>query len=710
MNQESRLHRVARHSYTLHPNPMRLSLDWLRDYVKLPETGAEVARLLTEHSFETTVLSAEGGEELLDADVLPNRVSDCLSHVGVARELGAILGRKVSWPVLTLPKLRANKPSFTLRVANATLCPRLLAVQLEGVRGDAESPPWMRRRLQAVGVRPQNLVVDVTNYVLWEIGQPTHAFDARSIGRTLGVRPSRQGERIRTLDGVERTLPDDVLVLTSDDKPIDVAGLMGGQEASVRDDSSAIVLTSALFDRVAVRKASQVLRLRTDASDRYSKGRTAAHVEAGTARVVALLQKLSGARVTARADTVTRKAEQRVVRVRPREVSMLLGLSVPPATQKKILVSLGCRVAGSAREFRVTPPLFRTDLGISQDIAEEVGRVLGLEKIPAVAPRALLQAVAPPDEVLTTRALQDRLRAAGWTETLSYSFSFEEETLALGLDRVEHQKLVNPLNRDQIRLRVSLLPNLLHQACAGAKRVPVLRWYEIGRVYPSAVEKFGNWKAREPLRASGLLVRRGEVPDTQRQRDFYDTKGVVEDLLTSLGLSDVRFDAFEPSPQKSFLYVWRTGQCAEARVGERDEVGVVGAVSSEVLERIGIRGSVIAFDLDLSKLLVLEREVRTYVPPLPYPTVIRDLSILVPDTVLVDTLMEAIDHAGAPLVQDVDFVDFYEGDHLPESRRSVTLRVTYGSPKRTLRDAEVNEAHDKVCAHLEEKFGVEARE
>lgn len=823
---------------------MHLSLNWLRSYVRLPESGEKLARLLTERSFETSVLpselradlrmirvgevlsverhpradrlsvatvrvgrrapqivcgapnvrpglrvavaspgakirDAEGAlvplravdirgvrsdgmicserelglgpdhegilelppdaplnaslnavfpkDELLDADVLPNRVADCLSHLGIARELGALLGRKVAWPAVALPASR-GKPPFSVRIENHSLCPRYLAAVVEDVRGDAVSPLWLQRRLRAIGVRPQNLIVDVTNYVLWEIGQPTHAFDARAIGKTIGVRETRTGsrqqatgtplrpsgfagqgrERLRTLDGVERELPEGTLVITSDNRPIGIAGVIGGADSAVRPDTTTIVLESALFDRATIRKTAQELGLRTDAADRFRRGRTTVHVEAGAARAIALLRELAGARVTAWVDVYPHPVGARTVSVDTQTVGALLGLDVPPARQRKILVALGCRVSGRGSRLRVVPPVFRDDLALPQDIADEVGRVIGLDRIPLRVPRAPLVAPVVPEEIRLIRAVQDVLRSAGWNETMTYSFSREEETLALGLHKVEHLQVVNPLNRDQVRLRVSLLPNLLHQAWAGAKKEPVLRLYELGRVYRAQKGEGKEWKSREPLRLSGLLVRRGGTAHEHQARDFYDVKGLLEHLAEALGLSGIRFQEAAPTPKETFQYVWAPGRSAEVLLGGK-EVGYLGAVDRAVLDRVGISGSVVAFDVDFVALVELEKAARTYEPPLPYPTVVRDLSLLVPEGVLVDALMQAIDRA-SPLVRDVDVLDLYEGEELPDGQRSVTLRIVYASPERTLTDKEVNARQARVNAVLEEQFGVRVRE
>ena len=806
---------------------MRLSLNWLREFVRLPEDGKTLARLLTEHAFETTVLpsapratletitvgevqavakhpqadrltvtrvktakgtrtivcgapnvrvglhgavalpgaklvSTEGTLEtlaastirgvtsegmlcsdqelglgsdhggilelpvdtkvgmslatlfpedvLLDADVLPDRAADCSSHLGVARELGAILKRTVKFPRVTLPPARGKAPEFRVSVEDARLCPRYLAVVLDGIRREP-SPAWMQARLLALGVRPQHLVVDVTNYVLWEVGQPTHAFDARAIGRSLGVRRTRVGERLVTLDGMERTLPEGVLVITSDNRPIALAGIMGGSESGVGSDTTRIILEVALFDRGLIRETTGALGLRTDASDRFSKGLTTAHVAAGAARVVELLTKLGGAHVVAVKDLFPRKEKPISVTVSQREIEGVLGMPVQATAVRRTLKSLGYHLTEARSTYRVTPPLFRTDVSIAEDVVEDVGRMVGYNRLPVPLPSAPMVPAALPLELQDVRRVQDTLKGAGWTETYTYSFMQEEEALALGLHKVENLQVVNPVSRDHVRLRTSLLPNLLHLAWSAVKKEPLFRVFEIGHTYPA--------KGPEQTHVAGFLIRRGKEPHAA---DFYEIKGVVEHILQTLGVPDVWFDPTEPTPQDVFLFVWEKGQSAEVKSGE-EELGFVGAISTDVLSRFRIQGTIVAFELNLTRIYELERATLVYNPPLPYPTIQRDLSLRVPEGVLVDEIMEAIAGVGGALVQDVDFVDLYDpfetsqgrpelaskGDDPSGAQKGVTVRITYGSLDRTLRDDEVNTLHRQIIAKITEDLGVEER-
>jgi phenylalanyl-tRNA synthetase beta chain len=661
----------------------------------LGSTHTEILELPQEANVGARCSTLFPVEVVLEADVLPNRAADCSSHIGIARELGAILRQRVQLPQLVLSTRTARTPAFQVTVEDRDLCPRYIAVVLDGIRMQP-SPLWMQARLRSLGVRPQNLVVDVTNTVLWEVGQPTHAFDARAIRRALGVREVRKkgGERLVTLDGVERTVPQGAVVITSNDRPIALAGIMGGSDSGVREDTTRIVLEAALFHRGTVRKTVHTLGLRTDASDRFSKGLTTAHVAAGAARVIELLTKLGGARVVGLKDVYPRKEKPHSITLAHRHLEQVLGMSVESTTVRSTLAALGFLVSSSGGNYRVTPARFRTDLTIPEDIIEEVGRLVGYDTLPSHLPLAPISPAVLPMELQDIRRAQDTLKGAGWLETYTYSFMQEEEALALRLDTVENLQIVNPVARDHVRLRTSLLPNLLHLAWSAVKKEPLLKVFEVGHVYPG--------KGEERTHVAGLIIRRGEKSDT----DFYEIKGTVEHVLSELGLPDVWFDPTDPTPQDSFLFLWEGGATAEAKSGT-EELGFVGTISSEILNRFRIQGTIVAFELHLSRIHELERAKQVYHPPLPYPTVQRDLSLRVPADVLVDEIHEAVGQAGGPLVQDVDFVDLY--DDPSGQQRGVTIRITYGSTERTLRDEEVNSLHRRIVSDVEEKLGVEER-
>ncbi len=617
-------------------------------------------------------------EVMLEADVLPDRAPDCSSHIGIAREIGAILGKKAKLPLYSLKK-EPKKPKFKITVENKADCSRYVATVISAIK-NGPSPDWMQKKLRMVGVKPQNLLVDVTNYVLWEMGQPTHVFDAGAIQKTIGIRQSKKGETLVTLDDVSRILPEGVLIITSDDKPIALAGIMGGKDSRVKETTNSVILEAAHFSPARIRRGVSVLGLRTDASDRFIKGVTADHVLCGTARVVELLKKYGGAKVEAQIDYQAGSYSQPVITVDHQQIEDVLGVRIQSARVKIILSSLGFKVVQKNDKYKVTAPIFRNDITIPENVVEEVGRVMGYDRLPAVLPKAPVRPAVLPVFIKSIRTAQDTLKGAGWYEVYLYSFIQDAEARAIGVDE-GGLKLLNPIRSDQSLLRTSLLPNLLRVSAAVVKKEAFENFYEIGNVY-------GRNKL-ETTRLGGVTVRRGE----RKGEDFYKAKGTVENILEELKVKDVRFVA---ETVASFL-----DESMVIKAGTK-EVGYLGYVSQEVLNRLNIRGSVVVFEVDLSVLEELEKSETVYNPPFPFPTVERDVTLIVPNGVLVDQVQTEIAAIGGDKVLDVDFVDIFDED----GKRSLTLRITYGSREKTLTDHEVNEAHSEVLKAVELSLGV----
>lgn len=626
-------------------------------------------------------------QAILDAEVLPDRAADCGSHVGFAREVGAVLGTNFKMPKYKFPSVK-NKTPFKVIIPSREVCHRYVAVLIENIK-NGPSPDFIQRRLRGLGVNPQNLIVDVTNYVLFEVGQPVHAFDAREIGETLGVRESKEGEILTTLDDVERKLPEGVLVVTSDDKPVALAGIMGGKESAVKEDTTAIILEVALFPAFKVRQAANVLNLKTDASSIFSKGITADHILAGVSRVTELLREYGDAKITALRDVDLVKDKPIIIELDHEQIEGVIGTKISQQKVKSILKSLGFIFVKGKKDYAVLSPAFRRDITIPENVIEEISRMIGYDNLPVEIPNAPLAPAILPDSARDVRIIQDAMKGAGWLETYNYSFMGEEETKVLQLDKIESLKLVNPMNRDQFRLRLSLLPNLLHSAAAIAKKEPLAKIFEFGHVY---------LKTDEREHFGGMIVRRGE----SKAEDFYEAKGAIENAFEELKISDLWFDPTDISPKDSFLNTWRENASAEIKCGQT-EIGFVGMISDDVLKKLNIRGGVAAFEINLNKVFSLGRTERVYNPPLPFPISQRDISLLVPDNVLIDQLQETIGNSDVNLIQDVDFVDMYDED---KKNRSVTLRVIFGSKEKTLTDQEVSKLQEKILADLEGNLGV----
>jgi phenylalanyl-tRNA synthetase beta chain len=620
---------------------------------------------------------------LLDVDVLPDRASDSSSYYGLAREIGALLKVKTNLPNISLKLSKKNSSALKLNIENKNHCSRYIATVIDGIN-NGPSPEWLQDNLRSQGIKPQNLIVDATNFVLWELGQPTHVFDATAINGQIGVRQSRVGEKLVTLDDVERVLPEGTLIVTSNDLPVAIAGVMGGKESAVKPDSSKVVLESAIFSQSIVRQFVNKTNLRTDASDRFTRGLTQDHAVAGTNRVLELLVKYGGGKVVAQQEFVAKTTKQKPVVVKQVQIDDVLGIKVIPAEVVSILKRLQFLITNKSGKHTVKAPLFRRDIEIPEDVIEEVGRVLGYNNLPAKLPEAPLVPAQLPQLAKDIRVLQNVLRGVGFIEAYFYSVIRDNIASILEVNVGESLVVVNPLRSDEKLMRQSLLPNILGAAENIVKKEPLTKIFEIGHVYAK--------NSPEKSSLAGAVVRRG----IEEKQDYFELKGVVEYLLEQLGLPEVTFRSV------SSLIYGISG--ASISIGNT-VIGAIGPIDQAVLDKLKVRGGIVAFEIDLSLIEKLQREQATYNPPFPYPTVERDVTLVFPEQVLVDSVQTLIMTIGDKLVLDVDFVDQYD-DHV---ERSVTLRILYGSVVKTLTDAEVNNLQKKILAELAEKLGVKEK-
>ena len=680
---------------------MRLVYPWLCELVKVPGDPESVATTLALRGFEVASIE-HGRQPVIDFEITANR-PDCLSTIGLAREASAAYGVPLRMPDRAMPA-PGNGPSVDVAIEDADLCPRYCAQVFEVRIGT--SPAWLQERLEAAGVRPINNVVDVTNYVMLEMGQPMHAFDlARLGGRALRIRRAKPGEKIRTLDGVERTLDGDMLVIADAARPQAVGGVMGGADSEIDAKTTSMVLESAYFTPASVRRTSKRLALKTEASTRFERGADVDAPPVGIARAAALLHQLGAARPVGRiVDRYPAPRPPVTLALRGARLTHVLGLQVPADDVPRILMPLGFTVSPSDRGgagWRVEVPTYRVDVQREIDLVEEVARHYGYDRLPATFP-ALASPQAPPD----ARTLQDRLvrqvlTACGFSEATTFTF-IEQQAAAPFADGAEPAALANPLSEKFAVLRPSLLPGLV-DACAYNRRRERrdVRLFETGARFAPAGE----------ARAVAFAwCGAGSVPNwsaATRPVDFFDVKGVVEALCGAMGATP----AFEPAT-RSYLVPGRTAQVLDGSGDGARAIGVVGQIQPAIPDARGFPAAepIYAAELDLDALAALGAGDIQRAEPLPrFPAIVRDLSILVDDGLPAAAVRGTIRRAAPPtLVQLAEF-DRYRGKGIPEGRVSLSLRLTFRSSERTLTDAEVDEAMTRVVAALEASHGAQRR-
>jgi len=650
------------------------------------------------HSFEVAVVEKSGKDWMLDIDILPNRAGDCFSHFGIAREIAAITKLKIKNKKLktesrhsgTKVKMRTKfsspaKDFVRVEVVGKGTCQRYTAKVITGVK-IGKSPEWLKARLKVCGLRPINNIVDIANYVMLETGQPLHAFDGEKIeDKKIIVRFAKTGEKITTLDGENYKLDDDILVIADSQKPVAIAGVKGGKLPEIDRKTKIVVLESANFNPQVIRRGSRKLNLKTDASLRFEHGIDPNLTEFGISRAAYLIQKIAkGKVIKGSIDIYPKKVLPIRIRLDVNYVERLLGVKISVKEIKDILKRLEFRaVDAKYQQLLVGIPTFRLDISLQEDLIEEVGRIYGYEKIPALFP---VSALIPPKknyEIFWEETTKNILKEAGFTEVYNYSFISEKDKNIFGTNHLI--ELENPISAEQKYLRPSLIPNLLKNIQKNQKKVAKIKIFELGKIFRKNKEKL---EEKRMLTATIL----GE--------EFYQLKGVIDFLLNKIGISDIWYDNYKPTPEESKLSFWHSKKCAEVKIGQ-EEIGFLGELSSKIIENLKLAHPVVIFDLDFEKLAKLASEEHEFRPIPKYPSAVRDLAILVPLQTRVEEVLNIIEITGGVLVRDIDLFDIYEGEELPEGKKNLAFHLIYQAQDRTLSSKEIDEIHNKIIKTLE---------
>ena len=637
------------------------------------------------------------GDEILDLELTPNR-PDCQSMLGIAWEVGALTENQVSLPEIEYPEQGPPIDELmTIEVAAPDLCPRYTASLVTGMTV-APSPQWMQERLIAAGMRPINNIVDVTNYVMLEFGQPLHSFDYDKLReKKIIVRRARPGEHLVSLDGEDRKLDSEMLAITDPQGPVGLAGVMGGANTEVSEDTRSVLLESANFNNVNIRRTSDRLKLRSEASTRFDKGLSPELPIQGLRRATQLLAELGGGTVARGViDVYPGKVRQEPVVMTAARVEQVLGISVEKERIIKLLESLGfdCTDVGDD-EVSVETPFWRSDIAIEDDLVEEVARTIGYDQIP-VTP---LSGDIPHRESDPLRDMgqhtRDVLTSCEMQEVINYSLIGLSRMKDAGIevpDSPRPLKVANPMHSDQEYLRLSLRPGLLANAALNEKhQVEGLRLFEIGRIYPP---QDADLPAEKQVLAA--IFTSGE---SRAAEGFLTAKGVLETLLNELGV-EARFEA----ASESGLH---PGRVASLHV-QNDRLGVLGEVHPNVAEAFDLEApSVHIFELDLETLLRHVPATKSYRPVSRFPGVMRDIALIVDlDTQarVVEDLLKSF-----PIVTTVRLFDIYTGDQVPAGKKSLAYSLMYQSPNRTLTEDEVNVVQAQLLQRLNKELGAELR-
>src|SRR3989344_2974337 len=706
---------------------MKVSYNWLQEYIsgKLPKPE-KVAELLTMHSFEVESVEKVGKDSVLDVAVLPNRAHDCLSHIGVAKELGALLKFKVKSLKLKVREENKLKTSNYLNVEIKDLekCPFYSARVILDVKV-GPSPKWLKERLETLGQKSINNVVDATNYVMLETGQPTHVFDLDKIECVnpkseirnpkqipnskfqipkIIVRRARNWEKIEVLGGGEYKLTEQDLVIADTKDALAIAGVKGGVKAEVTGETKNIILESAYFESSSVRATSKRIGLRTDASARFENGVVPTLTTGALDRVAGLIAELAGGKVAGARHTMPHRAigcddsaplsafaggaakagKVKFSPVRmfftPDGINKLLGTDISDKEIFAILKRLGFSVGKAKNGYMATAPEERVDVSIFQDLAEEVGRVYGFENISSVLPESVLIPALPNDELIVSDKIKAILSGVGFCETYSRSFVGDKYLDIFSFNKKSAATVSNPMSLDHKYLRPSLLFHLIGNVAENVKHQKNIRLFEIGDVFL--------------LENRGKVLERTILAGVVFDAEFYEMKGVSDLLLEKIGIDrEVWYDEYAPGPEEE-KQVWHGGSTAEVKVGDRI-IGRIGEINPRVLRSFDIPKRVVAFEFYVKDLVELAEEKAMYQPISKFPAVERDIAVLVPASVKVDDVQQAIETAGGELLLDSDLFDIYE-ENLEAEQKSLAFHLIFQSSERTLTDNEINGIFRKI--------------
>lgn len=677
---------------------MKISTNWLKDFVTLAPPLERIADRLTMAGLEVKRIEAkpELRDTVFEVEITTNR-PDWLSHWGVAREIRAVENTGVKMPPSQNPEHRPMPSGWKLELKESEGCPYYTVCLIEGVKG-GETPDWMRDRLLACGLRSVNLIVDITNYVLLEIGQPLHAFDADLLqGKEIQIRHAKAGETFVAINGVSYSLNPEDLIIADHDRAVAIAGVMGGLETEVSERTRNLLLESAFFSPRWVRRTSLRHGLMSESSYRFERRVDPEGVDWGRERAIYLFRELAGARTVSAVLKAGRRPtlEKSRIHLSLEQVKKILGMELKPHQIHSALTRLGLETKQEGPEtWGVRVPSYRADLERPVDLVEEIARIIGFEEIPESIPvRAALEIPPHPIRELEERA-RDFLAGSGFFETVTYSLTNPRLFEAAGFDLKEMVQIHNPIHQELTLLRpsflVSLLEVLARNERAGQRSVSL---FEIANLYRL------KSKTGPPLeeKSAGFLLA-GEYErgwgDTKRPFNFFDLKGVFESYLEFLGIRNYSF-----TPEK-FPFL-ETG--ASLSIG-KEVVGFMGEVAPAVRGKWDLHSVPLFGEIALDKLIGHLPKEKKFKEIPRYPAVTRDLSIVVDEGVSGHEVVSEIEGLGKGLIRGIELFDLFRGGRIPKGQKNLAFRITYQSLERTLLSEEVQRLHDTISHEIAKKF------
>lgn len=630
---------------------------------------------------------------IIEFEITSNR-PDCLCMIGIAREVSATTQKPISLPENTYNEID-GKISLDVKVEDKNLCARYMLRYIDEVK-ICESPYFIKRRLIEAGLRPINNIVDLTNYVMLEYGQPMHAFDGNYFKKEkVVIKTAKDGEKFTTLDEVERNLNSSMLMITDGEENLAIAGVMGGINSEIRNTTTSIVLESAIFDSESIRLTSKTLGLRTDASSRFEKGIDLQRPEKAMNRACHLIEKYGWGRVTNwKVDTSEKNQERTPIKISHSYINKAIGNEISADEIKDIFTRLFFEVEYDGENFELTPPDYRLDINIKADIIEEVARIYGFDKINPVNMISSVTFAQKTRDKKFEENSKDALTTQGFTEIITYSFIGEKDLSNIGFSDERAVRILNPLGEDTAIMRTTLFPTMLNVISRNHNRKnSFFSAFEIGNIFFSKDDKNEEPEQRKEIIAATY----------GKDEDFFSLKLKLESYF-----SVIKLEGAEYTPA-NLGEVFHPARCAKISKNNV-EFGYIGQISPIILDKYDVDKEVYAFVLDFEKVMNVSNPEIIYTPISKFPSIKRDISFLVDKKITVAEIEKVMKEKGSDIIKQIQLFDVYEGKNIEEGKKSVSYSIIYQSKERTLKEEEIVEVHDNILNNLNEKLSANLRD
>jgi phenylalanyl-tRNA synthetase beta chain len=680
---------------------VKVTYNWLKDFVEIKISPGALADKLTMAGLEVTALAEADGDFVFEIEVTSNR-PDCLSVIGIAREVAAITGKKLSrYPVIPLSRLnrqtgkQANR--LTINIQDKKDCSLYTAKIIKDVKV-GPSPDWLKERLELVGCRSINNIVDIANYIMFAWGEPLHAFDLDTLGQNMIiVRRAERDEKITTIDGEPRILNPDILVIADQERPVAIAGVMGGKDTEVSESTKNVLLEAAIFNPVIVRRVRQKLGLQSESAYRFERGIDLGIIERASWQAAELIQEIGAGRCVLAKRQGQSQAKKKTLNFNTELVAKILAVEINPVKIKAILNNLGFKVTASAKNnLKVSIPSHRPDVNLEMDLIEEIARIYGYERIPNTLP-ALTPQISASEKRERVSLIKNILVGLGLNEVITYSLVDKDLMRKFDIALTNAIEILNPLSSEQEILRPTLIPSLTQRIAYNLnQKQDYINIFEIANIFTQS-ESQPKEELALGLALGGTRTSLSDEGLLKQEVGLLHLKGIVEVLLERLGISNYNFKN-QAKTQDIALYI---GQ---------EKIGAMLSLARETLENLDIKNKeVFITQISLDKLFSHVDLKKRFVPLPVYPAITRDISLTLKEDVLIDNLLETIQLSGRPLLREVKIIDYYKGQQIPAGCRGLTISCVYRSDERTLTEEEINPTHSLITQALVDKFNAKIR-